>query len=906
MKRPAPVLLLGDGHVDLSNRRVVRGESVVHLTPTEQALLERLAAADADLVDADTLLQEVWGYAPGVRSRAVYTAIQRLRAKLEVDVKAPRHLLSVYGGGYRFVPAPPPAEPPVVSLPVEACPFFGRAELLASLRMELSSPGLVTLHGPGGMGKSRTALRSAHHMVEGGSVPPGGIFIVDVETISDADSLLDAVFSALELPWPPSLEPAEAVAYLVQRQGDRQRWVLIFDGVERVVDAARALCRDLLAGLPGLTVLVTSRLPLGLPDERVHTLAPLPAEAGVRLFVDRASRVRWGLNPTEAEGALLEALVTGPLGGMPLAIELAAARVGVLSIQDLCDGLSARMLRDPRRHGPRHQSIDAALSWSFAMLDEEESRALAWLSCFHGSPDLADVRAVLGPSLGQTDVVDLLQRLADAALVTTPVTDQGVRYRLLTPIRERAALLLGSGAPAATSVWFDHVRSTAQALSSRVHDPTMTGERKKVPWIRADLLAALDHAIETGHPTVGPLCLAIDRITELHDPFSTRRQRLERALAVETDPSTRLKLLTRRVQVFHLVHAWDLAAADLQEMEALEVSEADRRACLVYQGRHHMLTGDLDQAMSLLREAGDEPYALMGLGYCHQARGEHVRARQLYEESVARFEEAGDGFGAASAMGNLSLTVGELGDLDQSHAITRRMLEIARQLGHGPLQTSATQLLGVYALRACRLEEASGWLDEAAGLAHRFGHTDRAFLIDLNRAELLWEQEDTRGAARLLDDCLAREITASSRLFAQVLRGALAHDEGELKAALGLLGDASALATELGLADRQVFAGLSHGPLLAELGRTEEAGAVLDAVGVLVEEMDDAEGIALVELGRLHLQLTHYRVRPDGQLRRSIVHARRRLPPPEGLLIRRAHRLLDRVALRSGIRLGSR
>jgi tetratricopeptide (TPR) repeat protein len=322
-------------------------------------------------------------------------------------------------------------------------------------------------------------------------------------------------------------------------------------------------------------------------------------------------------------------------------------------------------------------------------------------------------------------------------------------------------------------------------------------------------------------------------------------------------------------------------------------------------GRHHMLTGDLDEAIRRLEAAGDEPYALMRLGYCYQARGEHTRARSLYEQSVRRFEEANDGFGAAGTMGNLSLTVGELGDLDQSHAIAHRMLEIARKLDHGPLQTSASQLLGAYALRACRLDEATRWLDEAARLAHHFGYTDRAFLIDLNRAELLWEQDDLRGAARLLDECLTRSIAASTMLFAQILRGTLAHDEGDLDTAEQLLTTASTLADELGLADRQVFAGLSLGPLLAERDRSSAATTVLDAVGSLVHTMQDTEGIALVHIHRIHLLLTRYREQPSAALRQEIVRTRRRLPAPEGLLIRRAHRLLDRVGARSGIRLSS-
>ena len=231
------------------------------------------------------------------------------------------------------------------------------------------------------------------------------------------------------------------------------------------------------------------------------------------------------------------------------------------------------------------------------------------------------------------------------------------------------------------------------------------------------------------------------------------------------------------------------------------------------------------------------------------------------------------------------------------------MLEIARQLGHGPLQTSALQLLGTYALRACRFPEAASRLEAAAKLAHDFGNTDRAFLIDLNRSELLWELDDLPGAKRLLDDCLTRKIAPSSMLFAQVLRGALAHDEGELQTALRLLEGASTLAGELGLADRQVFAGLSHAPLLVELDRLEEAEALFDQVESLVQEMDDAEGITLVELGRMHLLLARHRTRSEASLRRTIVQARRRLPEPDGLLIRRAHRLLDRVGERSGIRL---
>jgi len=281
-----------DGVIDLEQRTVRRRDGTQSLTPTEAALLGYLAER-TEPSDRAQLLQEVWGYHPSVESRTVFNAVRRLRMKIEIDPGAPVHLLTVRGAGYRF------QETPSADIGIDS--FFGRQGDLEKLGERLKNARLVTIVGPGGIGKTRLVRRYLHQ------VP--GIFC-DLQDAQDEIDLRACVALALGAT-PERLEEALA---------DAER-LLVLDNVEQIVDVVGTV---LPAWLEHGCFLVTSRIPLQLRGEVLHELAPLPMEAATAMFEDRIDAASTG---HRGQGALITEIVKR-LDCHPLALELAAARCG--------------------------------------------------------------------------------------------------------------------------------------------------------------------------------------------------------------------------------------------------------------------------------------------------------------------------------------------------------------------------------------------------------------------------------------------------------------------------------------------------------------------------------------------------------------------------------------------------
>ena len=273
---------LVDGHIDLSTR-TVRRANTHKLTTMEAALVAYMAAHPGRDVSTELLLAEVWGYAPGVNTRAPYHTMRRLRAKIEQDPAVPRHLHTVYGIGYRFepvgddqaspTPVPMTRQRRSAALPGRGDSFVGRDAVLARVQEELQAGHLVTLTGPAGSGKTRLALEAAH----GSDLTA---IWVDATGATDLGTLIGAVRAAGDLPTPTDLS---ALARCIDALGP-QLWVL--DNLEQVVDAAAELIVALRQGAPTVQIIATSRVALRVAHERVTAVAPLGETDAVALLVD--------------------------------------------------------------------------------------------------------------------------------------------------------------------------------------------------------------------------------------------------------------------------------------------------------------------------------------------------------------------------------------------------------------------------------------------------------------------------------------------------------------------------------------------------------------------------------------------------------------------------------------------
>jgi predicted ATPase/class 3 adenylate cyclase len=349
----------------------------------------------------------------------------------------------------RQFPRPRTPETTAHNLPTPVTSFVGRARELQHLRDLVGAQRLVTVIGAGGAGKTRLALELAGELVES---YPDGVWFADLAAVSDP-GLVDVTIAAT-LGLRP--EPGRPMSETLADYAAGRRFLLVLDTCDAQVSATAPVVASLLSGGRGAAVLATSREPLGLPGEvvwRIPSLSLRPADDGgpsdaVALLVDRATAARGGSAPSSDEVTQL-GRVAKALGGLPLALELAAARLRVLSasqlatrLDDMLGTLDAGRARPVDGSVPidltaavdRHRTMQATVMWSYRTLDREAARLLRWMSVFAGPVDLAAVEWLL-----DADPLDRLARLVDKSLVLAEPSPAGTTYRMLDPIRAYAA-----------------------------------------------------------------------------------------------------------------------------------------------------------------------------------------------------------------------------------------------------------------------------------------------------------------------------------------------------------------------------------------------------------------------------------------------------------------------------------
>src|SRR5829696_7694408 len=311
------------------------------------------------------------------------------------------------------------------NLPVPLTSLVGRARELETIDETLRRTRLVTLTGPGGVGKTRLALALAHREL---GRRPDGVWLVDLTAAPLTPDVAAETARALGIQSAPRRSATDALRTYVS---DRDL-LLVLDNCEHVVDASAELAAALLTTCAGVRILATSRELLGVAGETVWRLEPLGAEDAYRLFVQRARQRDPSFLLREKTETMI-AEICARLDRLPLAIELAAARIGVMSATELLSALEARhaVLSGGGRLVPRHhRSVRAAVEWSYQLLDATEQEALRSIAVFVGGFD-ADAAAAVAPGLS----LDMLARLVDKSLVSVMETTRGrTRYRLLETV----------------------------------------------------------------------------------------------------------------------------------------------------------------------------------------------------------------------------------------------------------------------------------------------------------------------------------------------------------------------------------------------------------------------------------------------------------------------------------------
>jgi predicted ATPase/class 3 adenylate cyclase len=555
------------------------------------------------------------------------------------DFPEPERLFQVVVDGHgpdEFPPLRSAAVRPT-NLPVELRPLLGRDAELAALREAiLTGEGrLHTVTGLGGTGKTRLAMAAARDLLE---EHEGGVWFVSLAGIREPEALLPAIAAALGVADDPERTLAEAIA---ARVGDRPTLVLL-DNFDQLASAAGTV-DALLSDAPGLRVLVTSQLPLHRERERLHRLEALTTGAAVELFGLRAAAVLPGFD-LEAERPYVEQIAER-VGGMPLAIELAAARVAVLTPAQLLERLDRTLAKAARGASDleeRHRSLRATLEWTYGLLGEEERDMLARMAAFAGPAPLDAVEAVADAGEEPVDALEALAGLIDASVVRRlEHRTHGVRFAMAQAVRDFAA---------------DKLRDS--------------GDEAVVRTAHAEHVAELGEACRfwyPGHPDV-----ARARVRALEE-----EQRPALAWGREHDPALHLRLVSalcgplfrmgrvREVDfevgsalghhgVTTRAAAW---AANVGAIARLTLGDAEAGRALTEQAETVLLAGG-DDELSLI--------GLRGLGVLWSMLEEHERALAASTGSVALARRRGDVLPLATSLGYHVAALLEAGRIEES------------------------------------------------------------------------------------------------------------------------------------------------------------------------------------------------------------------------------------------------
>ena len=541
-------------------------------------------------------------------------------------------------------------------LPVQLTSFVGRGTAIDELRQILIANRLVTLTGAGGVGKTRLAIQVAGQMATHFG---DGVWYVDLAPITDPDLVPVATAGALGLADQPGRSTTDTLIRFVR---DRRMLVLL-DNCEHLLDATAVLTTALLSACPGLTLLATSREPMGVAGEVTWQVPSLSLDdEAIELFADRACRARSDFRITDDDIDAAQEICRR-LDGMPLAIELAAARVRALSLEEIVDSLHDRfrlLTGGGRTAGRRQQTLRASMDWSHALLTEPERVLFRRLAVFMGGFDLAAARAVAaGTEVERYQTLEQLTLLVDKSLVVADGTGGRTRYRLLETVRQYASEKLGESGEADT-VRTRH-RDHFTAMATLLDAPAATGHQRRVE--EADI-----------------------EIDNLRAAFAWSRENFDVELALQIGSSLQALWLTRGRLREGL--SWiDAALANLDTVDR-EVAPAVLARALADAALLDGWVGvpergeQANEALAIARRLDDPSLLVRALtACCGTAAFAPEQAAAYFAEAVELARSLGDKWRLSQLLGFQAYVAAMAGDAKASLAVAEEGRELAEAIG---------------------------------------------------------------------------------------------------------------------------------------------------------------------------------------------------------------------------------
>ncbi len=612
------------------------------------------------------------------------------------------------------------------NLPAQLTSFIGRETEIADLSENVKSTRLVTLTGAGGTGKTRLALQVAEQVLD---TFPDGVWLVELAPLSDPTLVPQACLQAMELVQQPGASPSITLAHFLENK----HTLLILDNCEHLLAACTGLVNDLVKACPKLHILATSREILSVPGEspfRVPSLAfpdprslPTPAEMAqfeaVQLFEVRSKQASAGFH-LAPEDTRAVAQICSRLDGIPLAIELAAARMHVLTVDQLAARLdnTFRILTGGSKAVlPRQQTLKATIDWSYDILTSNERLLLQRLSVFAGGWTLDAAEAVCADAEGAAnaisalDVIDLLAQLVDKSLVVASIQKEGVRYHLLETIRQYAR---------------DHLMETGRGVEVRgrhlAYFAQLSAEAQ--PHLRAKGM--------------------VEWLERLDQELDNLRVALEWALT--SDIMVGLKIVTDLFWFWHIRALFDEVSAILEKLLA---GEAEERADQALSGQRALQRArGLHALAHYLNYITNHPLTSKRIEFC--------------QESIAILRGLGP-----SARLDLAISLTKLlwfqKTYDQPSPLREEVLEIIKYEKNTFYLSEHYYFESISILLHGKLDEAKDLLEKSLALAKEIGDLDAMMSRSAELSYLIWYQGDDQRADALLQDAIRLSRTVKNR-----------------------------------------------------------------------------------------------------------------------------------------------
>jgi predicted ATPase/DNA-binding winged helix-turn-helix (wHTH) protein len=718
------VYQFGDFELDATTYELTRRGERVRLARQPMDVLLLLAGKAGELVSRDEIGRCLWQEGLFVdRDAGIHSIVLKIRRALGDAGRSPQYIETVAGRGYRFINqvsrrrrhdadavTEPPHDTPHLprhhDLPSELTSFVGRRKELDELERLLAASRLLTLIGAGGVGKTRLAVRLATGLVDRF---PHGVWMADLSPLSAPDLIAQTLASSVGVRENPYRSVRDS---LIEFLRDR-RLLLVVDTCEHLVDACAELTEALLRGAPGLRIVATSREALGVPGEVVYRVPSLavPATTGesvspdsliaadaTQLFIDRASAADPAFSVSR-DNAPAVANICRRLDGIPLAIELAAARVAVLSPAQIEARLHDRfrlLTGGARTSVARQRTLEATVDWSYQLLSDVERLLLNRLGVFPASWTLeAAERVCGGDGVDPNEMLDHLCRLAEKSLVVLERDMRdSTRYRLLETVRQYARQRLLQTDDADRLHWrhfdffFNEFRDSFTILRRERQLPRLHQLREEQENIRAALEWAItspdlaDEAVEFAG--------ALFWFWTKRGLFEEGKLWLSRVLQLQTSRRLRPRALMGLAHMHYFQGRLDDTAACTEEALSLSREENDAwnvsfalffQSLVAFEYGHHEEA--VDRAVEARAAATDELQhggPLLVLANIALSRGDYDSAQQLYDESVDVHRRAGEVWGMSILLAAAAGLRTVRKDFDRACAQATEAISICEQL----------------------------------------------------------------------------------------------------------------------------------------------------------------------------------------------------------------------------------